>query len=48
MATPRAGAITGITLIAGFATTVGWPLTAWGLQTIGWRETCFAWALRIS
>jgi predicted MFS family arabinose efflux permease len=39
------GAITGITLIAGFASTVGWPLSAWGLQTIGWRDTCFAWAL---
>jgi MFS family permease len=38
-------AITGITLIAGFASTVGWPLTAWGLGTIGWRNTCFAWAL---
>jgi len=38
------GAITGITLIAGFASTVGWPLSAWGLQTIGWRDTCFAWA----
>jgi predicted MFS family arabinose efflux permease len=38
------GAITGITLIAGFASTVGWPLTAWGLHTIGWRDTCFAWA----
>jgi predicted MFS family arabinose efflux permease len=38
------GAITGITLVAGFASTVGWPLTAWGLATIGWRETCFAWA----
>ena len=38
------GAITGITLIAGFASTVGWPLTALGLDTIGWRETCFAWA----
>jgi MFS family permease len=37
--------ITGITLIAGFASTVGWPLTAWGLETIGWRDTCFAWAL---
>jgi MFS family permease len=37
--------ITGITLIAGFASTVGWPLTAWGLQNIGWRDTCFAWAL---
>jgi MFS family permease len=38
------GAITGITLMAGFASTIGWPLSAWGLQTIGWRETCFAWA----
>ena len=37
--------ITGITLFAGFASTVGWPLTAWGLETIGWRNTCFAWAL---
>ena len=36
--------ITGITLLAGLASTVGWPLTAWGLSTIGWRETCFAWA----
>src|SRR6266704_5856461 len=36
--------ITGITLIAGFASTVGWPLTAWGLETVGWRNTCFAWA----
>ena len=38
------GAITGITLIAGFASTVGWPLTAYGLEHIGWRNTCFAWA----
>src|SRR5258706_1129147 len=37
--------ITGITLIAGFASTVGWPLTALGLESIGWRNTCFAWAL---
>ena len=37
-------AITGITLIAGFASTVGWPLSAWGLDKIGWRDTCFAWA----
>jgi MFS family permease len=36
--------ITGITLLAGFASTIGWPLSAWGLETIGWRETCFAWA----
>ena len=36
--------ITGITLIAGLASTIGWPLTAWGLEAIGWRNTCFAWA----
>ncbi|MCA6114334.1 MFS transporter [Bradyrhizobium sp. WSM 1738] len=36
--------ITGITLLAGFASTVGWPLSALGLETIGWRNTCFAWA----
>ncbi len=44
MAIRRARSITGITLIAGFASTVGWPLSAWGLETIGWRNTCFAWA----
>ncbi len=38
-------AITGITLIAGFASTVGWPLTAWGVETIGWRYTCTGWAI---
>ena len=38
-------AITGITLIAGFASTVGWPLTAWGAEAIGWRYTCVAWAV---
>ena len=36
--------ITGITLIAGFASTVGWPLST-ALQTwVGWRGTCFVWA----
>jgi predicted MFS family arabinose efflux permease len=43
--TAARGPITGITLLAGFASTVGWPLTALGADTIGWRETCFAWAL---
>lgn len=38
-------AITGITLIAGFASTVAWPLSQWLLSTWGWRETCVAWAL---
>lgn len=36
--------ITGITLIAGFASTVGWPLTAWLEGQFGWRGACFAWA----
>jgi predicted MFS family arabinose efflux permease len=36
--------ITGITLIAGLASTVGWPLSSWCLSHFGWRETCFAWA----
>lgn len=39
------GSITGITLIAGFASTVAWPLSSLGLETIGWRDTCYAWAL---
>jgi len=38
-------AITGITLIAGFASTVAWPLSSLGLATIGWRDTCYGWAL---
>lgn len=38
------GPITGITLIAGFASTVGWPLTTWLLGDFGWRNACFAWA----
>lgn len=37
-------AITGISLLAGFASTIGWPLTALGVAEIGWRNTCFAWA----
>lgn len=36
--------ITGITLIAGFASTVGWPLSAWLESHHGWRDACFAWA----
>ena len=37
-------AITGITLIAGFASTVGWPLTSLLEAQLGWRGACFAWA----
>jgi len=37
-------AITGITLIAGFASTIGWPLTAWLEVSYGWRAACFTWA----
>ncbi|MDE2276415.1 MAG: MFS transporter, partial [Burkholderiales bacterium] len=37
-------AITGITLIAGFASTVGWPLTTLFLEHLGWRGACGAWA----
>ncbi len=36
--------ITGITLIAGFASTVGWPLSTVLEHWIGWRDTCFVWA----
>jgi MFS family permease len=36
--------ITGITLIAGFASTVGWPLSAVLEAVYGWRATCFTWA----
>lgn len=37
--------ITGITLIAGFASTVGWPLTAFLAEHVGWRGACVGWAL---
>ena len=37
-------AITGITLLAGFASTVGWPLSAWMEVQLGWRGACFVWA----
>ncbi len=38
------GAITGITLFAGFASTVGWPLSTWMELEWGWRTTCLVWA----
>lgn len=37
-------AITGITLIAGFASTVGWPISTFLEHAVGWRGCCLAWA----
>ncbi len=37
-------AITGITLIAGFASTVSWPLTTLMDAHWGWRGACLGWA----
>ena len=37
-------AITGITLFAGFASTVGWPASALFIDAFGWRGACLAWA----
>ena len=36
--------ITGITLIAGFASTLGWPVSAVLNQHFGWRGACLGWA----
>jgi MFS family permease len=38
------GPITGITLFAGFASTVSWPVSAFLDNLIGWRETVLVWA----
>lgn len=37
--------ITGVTLLVGFASTIGWPLTALLENEFGWRATCGAWAM---
>ena len=42
--TSARSSITGITLIAGFASTIGWPLTSWLNIEFGWRSACLAWA----
>jgi predicted MFS family arabinose efflux permease len=36
--------ITGVALLSGLGSTIGWPLTAWFAETWGWRGACFAWA----
>jgi len=38
------GKISALTLIAGFANTMAWPLSAWLLAHFGWRGTCLGWA----
>lgn len=38
------GKITGITLFAGFASTIGWPVSALMLEAFGWRGACVGWA----
>jgi MFS family permease len=38
------GAITGITLLAGFASTICWPITAYLEAVFDWRMACFVWA----
>ena len=37
--------ITGVTLLAGFASTIGWPLTALLENEFGWRAACGVWAI---
>jgi len=37
--------ITGVTLLAGFASTIGWPLTALLENELGWRAACGVWAM---
>jgi MFS family permease len=37
--------ITGITLIAGLASTICWPLSAWLDAEVGWRWACYIWAV---
>ena len=38
------GPITALTLFAGFASTVCWPLSAYLIEHLGWREACFIYA----
>ena len=40
----RAG-IAGVTLIAGFASTVGWPISTILETHLGWRGACLVWAV---
>lgn len=35
--------ITGVSLIGSLGSSLGWPLTLWFEQHLGWRGACFAW-----
>jgi MFS family permease len=37
--------ITNLTLIGGFASTVCWPLSAFLIEIVGWRNACFVYAM---
>ena len=39
--------VTGITLVAGFASTVAWPLSHYLVKAIGWRGTCLTYSLAL-
>jgi predicted MFS family arabinose efflux permease len=38
------GPISSLTLFGGFASTVCWPFSAFLVETVGWRNTCLAYA----
>ncbi len=38
------GPITNLTLFGGFASTICWPLSAFLIEHIGWRDACFVYA----
>ena len=38
------GPITNLTLFGGFASTICWPLSAFMIEHVGWREACFVYA----
>lgn len=42
--TEARSAITTLTLFGGFASTICWPISAWLVETAGWRSTCFVYA----
>lgn len=39
------GPMTGVTLLGGFASTLGWPLSSFLITTWDWRAACLTWAI---